>query len=75
MRSLLSYFWLANLLYTKVSHTAFLHSKTCKVVFNKKNIKTDVSVDALVGNYVGYVTERIKEAGFTNYEAVPVKDI
>lgn len=45
------------------------------LLFNKKNIKTDVSADALVGNYVEYVTERIKEAGFTNYEAVPVKDI
>lgn len=45
------------------------------LLFNKKNIKTDVSADALVGNYIEYVTERIKEAGFTNYEAVPVKDI
>lgn len=45
------------------------------LLFNKKNIQTDISADALVGNYVEYVTERIKEAGFTNYEAVPVKDI
>lgn len=45
------------------------------LLFNKKNIKTDVSADALVGNYVEYVTERIKEAGFTNYEAIPIKDI
>ena len=45
------------------------------LLFNKKNIKTDVSADALVGNYVEYVTERIKEAGFNNYETVPIKDI
>lgn len=44
-------------------------------MFNKKNIKADVSADDLVGNYVEYVTERIKEAGFTNYEAIPVQDI
>lgn len=45
------------------------------LLFNKKNVKTDVSADALVGNHVEYVIERIKEAGFINYEAVPIKDI
>lgn len=45
------------------------------LLFNKRNIKTDVSVDDLVGNHVEYAAERIKEAGFTNYEAVPIKDI
>lgn len=44
-------------------------------LFNKKNIKTNVSSDTLVGNNVQYVTERIKEAGFTNCETVPIKDI
>ena len=44
-------------------------------MFNKKNIKIGVSVDALVGSYVEYVIERIKEAGFTNCEVVPIKDI
>lgn len=53
-----------------------LRNKRLKaLLFNKKNIKTDVSADALVGNYVEYVTERIKEAGFINYETVPIKDI
>lgn len=45
------------------------------LLFNKKNIKTDISSDALVGNYVEYVTERIQEAGFADCTAIPIKDI
>lgn len=61
----------------KIKHTKRkIRNKRLKaLLFNKKNIKTDVSADALVGNYVEYVIERIKEAGFINYEAIPIKDI
>lgn len=60
---------------TKQKKRKIRNKRLKALLFNKKNIKTDVSADALVGNYVEYVTERIKESGFTNYEAVPIKDI
>lgn len=51
----------------KIRMRAFLH--------NKKNLKIDFSTDDLVGEHYEKVLEELKETGFNNYKAIPVKDI
>ena len=51
----------------RIRMRAFLH--------NKKNLQIDFSTDDLVGEHYEKVLEELKETGFNNYKAIPVKDI
>lgn len=43
--------------------------------FNKKNLQIEFCTDDLLGDNYEYVLNVLKETGFNNYKAIPVKDI
>lgn len=57
-------------------HEKKLRKKRMKALFfNKKNLQIDFSTSELIGNNYEYVLSILKETGFNNYKAVPVKDV
>jgi len=57
-------------------HEKKLRKKRMKALFfNKKNLQIEFCTDDLLGDNYEYVLNVLKETGFNNYKAIPVKDV
>ena len=57
-------------------HEKNLRKKRMKALFfNKKNLQIGFSINDLIGDSYEYVLSMLKETGFNNYKAIPVKDV
>lgn len=57
-------------------HEKKLRKKRMKALFfNKKNLQIDFSTSDLIGDNYESVLSILKETGFNNYKAIPVKDV